>query len=92
MNAIQPHPDHSPNDAGAMSHDYLNKRLPAATYLYDCWFIRPFEGVVQHVQVRAERPYAARREAQRLFPDLPYRVVTKQRPDSREEGLGPEVF
>ena len=92
MNAIQPHPDYSPNDAGVMCHDYLNKRLPAATYLIRCSFIAPFEGVVEQVMVRAATAYAARCEARRLRPDLPHRIHLHLIYDSREEGLGPEVF
>ena len=93
MNAIQPHPDYSPNDAGAMSHDYLNKRLPAATYLFRVTFIRAYEGVVKSTDVRADSPFNARAEAYRVCPEYrDYRVHIKLIPDSREEGLPLEVF
>lgn len=75
-----------------MSHDYLNKRLPAATYEYRCSFIAPFLGVVEQVVVRAATAHAARCEAKRLHPDLPYRVHLFLIPMSRDEGLGSEVF
>lgn len=92
MNSIQPHPDYSPNDAGVMSHEYLNKRLPPATFEYRCSFIAPFLGVVEQVIVRAATAHAARCEAKRLHPDLPYRVHLFLIPKSREEGLPLEVF
>ena len=93
MNAIQPHPDYSPNDAGAMSHDYLNKRLPAATYLFRVSFIQAFEGVVKATDVRADSPFNARAEAVRLYPEFrAHRAHIKRIPDSRDEGLPLEVF
>lgn len=93
MNSIQPHPDYSPNDAGAMSHDYLNKRLPPATYLFRVSFIQAFEGVTKQLDVRAEGPWLARAEAVRLYPEYrAHRVHIKRLADSREEGLPLEVF
>jgi hypothetical protein len=92
MNSIQPHPDYNA-EPGAMSHDYLNKRLPAATYLFRVTFIQAFEGVVKATDVRAEGPWLARAEAVRLYPEYrDHRVHIKRLADSREEGLGPEVF
>ena len=93
MNAIQPHPDYNAGDAGVMCHDYLNKRLPAATYLFRVTFIVAYVGIVKSTDVRADCPFNARAEAYRVCPEYrDHRVHIKRIPDSREEGLGPEVF
>lgn len=92
MNNIQPHPDYNA-EPGAMSHDYLNKRLPAATYLFRVSFIFAYVGVVKVTDVRAEGPFTARAEAYRVCPEYRgYRVHIKRLADSREEGLPLEVF
>ena len=76
-----------------MSHDYLNKRLPAATYLFRVTFIQAYEGIVKSTDVRADSPFNARAEAYRVCPEYrDYRVHIKRIPDSRDEGLPLEVF
>jgi hypothetical protein len=48
---------------------------------------------VKSTDVRADSPFNARAEAYRVCPEYrDHRVYIKRIPDSREEGLGPEVF